>query len=147
MANKILLVDDDRVKDIIMRKLLEREGFEVTVAGNVAEAVKLISSERYDVFLSDQHMPGVTDGLTIISAKRHPNPNAIAIVLTGFPEMDVAAQAILRQADEIIIKQMDLMELAGLIKHRIATGSAHIPTRVESVATLLQRAAASCLED
>jgi CheY-like chemotaxis protein len=92
-ASKILLVDDDDVQNIIMRSLLEREGFDITVAGNVSDALKLISSERYDVLLSDLHMPGAADGLTVISPMRHLNPKAIAVLLTGFPEMDVAAQA------------------------------------------------------
>jgi CheY-like chemotaxis protein len=146
-VTKILLVDDDEVQNIIMRKLLVHEGFDVTVAVNVAEALKLISSERYDVLLSDLHMPGASDGLTVISAMRHLNPNAIAILLTGFPEMDVAAQAILRQADEIMIKRTDSMELVELIKRRIADGTAHSRPKVESVATILEREAPSCIED
>jgi CheY-like chemotaxis protein len=72
---KILLVDDDEVQNIIMRKLLEREGFDITVASNVAEALRLISSERYDVLLSDLHMPGAADGLTVISAMLNPQGN------------------------------------------------------------------------
>jgi CheY-like chemotaxis protein len=36
-TTKILLVDDDEVQTNIMRKLLEREGFDITVAGNVPE--------------------------------------------------------------------------------------------------------------
>jgi CheY-like chemotaxis protein len=146
-VTKILLVDDDGMQNTIMRSLLEREGFDITVAGNVAEALKLISSERYDVLLSDLHMPGAADGLTVISAMRHLNPNAIAILLTGFPEMDVAAQAILRQADEIMIKRTDSTELVELIKRRIANGTAHSQSRVESVATILEREAPSCIED
>ena len=98
-AIKILLADDDQMLNIIMRSLLEREGFDITVACNATEALKLISSEPYDVLLSDLHMPGAADGLTVISAMRHLNPKAIAVLLTGFPEMDAAAQAILRQAD------------------------------------------------
>jgi CheY-like chemotaxis protein len=144
---KILLVDDDEVQNIIMRKLLEREGFAVTAASNVAEALRLISSERYDVLLSDLHMPGAADGLTVISAMRHLNPKAIAVLLTGFPEMDVAAQAILRQADEIMIKRTDSTELVELIKRRIANGTAHSQTKVESVATILEREAPRCIED
>ena len=146
-VTKILLVDDDEMQNIIMRKLLEREGFDITVAGSVADALKRISSERYDVLLSDLHMPGAADGLTVISAMRHLNPNAIAILLTGFPEMDVAAQAILRQADEIIIKRTDSTELVELIKLRIATGTRNIEPKVESVATILERAAPNCIED
>jgi CheY-like chemotaxis protein len=147
-ATRILLVDDDEVQNIIMRKLLEREGFDITVAGNVAEALKLISSNRYDVLLSDLHMPGAADGLTVISAMRHLNPTAIAVLLTSFPEMDVAAHAILRQAEEIMIKQTDFTELVELIKHRIANGTAaHLRPKIESVATILEREAPSCIQD
>jgi CheY-like chemotaxis protein len=127
--------------------LLEREDFDITVAGNVAEALKLISLEQYDVLLSDLHMPGAADGLTVISAMRHLNPNAIAISLTGFPEMDVAAQAILRQADEIMVKGTDFTELVESIKHRLASRTAHLRPKVESVAAILERAAPSCIED
>ena len=144
---KILLVDDDELLNTIMRSLLEREGFDITVASNVAEALKLISSERYDVLLSDLHMPGAADGLTVISAMRHLNPKAIAVLLTGFPEMDVAAQAILRQADEIMIKRTDPAEMVESIKRRIANGTPHSQPKVESVATILEREAPNCIED
>jgi CheY-like chemotaxis protein len=146
-ATKILLVDDDETVRLILRTLLEREGFDVTVACNVSEALKRISSERYDVLLSDLHMPAAGDGLTVISAMRHINPDAVAILLTGFPEMDIAARAILRQADEIMLKQTDLAELIPNIKRRLAGGIARAQPRIESVATILERAAPSCIED
>jgi CheY-like chemotaxis protein len=146
-AIKILLVDDDETQNAIMRSLLEPEGFDITVACSVAEALKLISSERFDVLLSDLHMPGAADGLTVISAMRHLNPDAIAILLTGFPEMDVAAKTVLRQADEILLKGTDLTELLGSIKRRIAQGAPHTRPKVESVATILERAAPSCIDD
>jgi CheY-like chemotaxis protein len=71
-----LLVDDDGLYRI-MRSLLEHEGFETTVAANVTEALKLISSEPYDVLLSDLHMPGAADGLTVISAMPDVNPRLL----------------------------------------------------------------------
>ena len=146
-AIKILLVDDDEMLNTIMRKLLEREGFDVTVACNVGKALKLISLKRYDVLLSDLHMPGAADGLTVISAMRHLSPKAIAVLLTSFPEMDVAAQAILRQADEIMIKRTDPTEMVESIKRRIASGTTYSQPTLESVATILERAAPSCIED
>jgi CheY-like chemotaxis protein len=146
-ATRILLVDDDEMLNTIMRSLLEREGFDITVACNVAEALKLISAEPFDVLLSDLHMPGAADGLTVISAMRHLNPKAIALLLTSFPEMDVAARAILRQADEIMVKLSDPTEMVESIKRRIATGTTYSQPKLESVATILERAAPSCIED
>ena len=144
---KILLVDDDDLSLRILRNLLEHEGFKITAANNVAEALKLISSEHYDVLLSDLHMPGAADGLTVISAMRYINPKCVAMLLTGFPEMDVAAQALLRQADEILLKQDDFTALVESIKRRIATGTAHAKPKIESVATILERVASSCIDD
>jgi CheY-like chemotaxis protein len=130
-----------------MRSLLEHEGSDTTVAGNVTEALKLISSERYDVLLSDLHMPGAADGLTVISAMRHVNPKTISLLLTSFPKLDVAAKAILRQADEILLKDSDFKKPIESIKHRIANGTAETSRKVESVATILERAAPSCIEE
>jgi hypothetical protein len=76
-------------------------------------------------------MPGATDGLTVISAMRDLNPNAIAILLTGFPEMDVAAQAMLRQADA------DFTELVELIKRTIGSIRLLEPGENRQTATLL----------
>jgi CheY-like chemotaxis protein len=144
---RILLVDDDEMIRHILRNLLEHEGFDITVAASVAEALKLISSEQYDVLLSDLHMPGAGDGLTVISAMRHLNPKCVALLLTGFPEMDVAARAILRQADEILLKQTDLTELVASIKRRLVNGTSLARPKIESVAAILERAAASCIEE
>jgi len=146
-ATKILLVDDDEMLNTIMRSLLEREGFDITVASNVADALKLISSVPYDVLLSDLHMPGAADGLTVISAMRYLNPKAIALLLTSFPEMDAAAQAMFRQADEVMIKRTDPTETVDAIKRRIACGTNYFQPKTESVATILERAAPSCIED
>jgi CheY-like chemotaxis protein len=146
-ATKILLVDDDDGLCRVMRTLLEHEGFEITVANNVAEGLKCITGERFDMLLSDLHMPGAGDGLTIISAMRHVNPGAVALLLTGFPEMDVASRAIVGQASEILLKSTDIQKLVHTIKQRLASGIAHSPRKIESVATILERAGPECIED
>ena len=87
---KVLLVDDNEDLLITLAKV-EYNGFEVTTAANVSEALKHISSGTYDVLLSNLHMPGAGDGLTVVSAMRHANPRAVTILLSAFPEMDAAA--------------------------------------------------------
>lgn len=80
---KILLVDDDDLIRAALGKILDQEGFDVTAAANVSEALKHISSNVYDVLLSDLHMPGAGDGLTVVSAMRHSNPKAATILLNA----------------------------------------------------------------
>jgi YesN/AraC family two-component response regulator len=110
----------------------------------VTEALKYISSDTFEVLLSDLHMPGAGDGLTVVSAMRHANPKAVTILLSAFPEMDAAAHAILLQADEILVKPMNVETLVKAIKQRLASGSPGLRV-VETVAAILERSAESCI--
>jgi len=137
---RVLLVDDDEMVSSTLSTVLDREGFKTTVATSVAQALKYISSETFDVLLSDLHMPGAGDGLTVVSAMRHANPKSVTILLSAFPEMNAAAHAILMQADEILVKPMDVDTLLAIIKQRLATDSSRPAARVvESVASVLER--------
>jgi CheY-like chemotaxis protein len=110
------------------------------------EALNHIASESYDALVSDLHMPGAGDGLTVVSAMRHANPSAVTLLLSAFPQMEAAAQAILRQADEILVKPMDLTALVDVLKQRIAIG----PVRnhqVESVAAILERTTDATIQE
>jgi YesN/AraC family two-component response regulator len=135
---KILLVDDDEVVRYSLCKIFEQDGFAVTTAANVSEALKHINSTVFDVLLTDLHMPGAGDGLTVVSAMRHSNPKAVTMVLSAFPEMEAAARAILQQTDQILVKPMEVMALVEAIKQRVKTG-APLPRVVETVAAILQR--------
>jgi DNA-binding response OmpR family regulator len=135
---RILLVDDDEAINILLAEVLQDQGFDVAMAANVPEALKLISSNVYDVLLSDLHMPGVGDGLTVVSAMRHANPKAVTMLLSAFPEMDAASHAIMLQADQILVKPMNVTALVKAINERLAAGAPAVRV-VETVATILER--------
>jgi YesN/AraC family two-component response regulator len=76
---------------------------------------------------------------------RHANPKAITILLSAFPEMNAAAQAILLQTDQILVKPMNIPALIEAIEQRLASGPP--PSRViESVATILEYSIESTIE-
>src|SRR6202046_4410759 len=144
---RVLLVDDDEIVRLALTGVLAQAGFRVTTAANVTEALKRISGpETYDVLLTDLHMPGAGDGLTVVSAMRHANPKAITLLLTAFPEMEAASQAILLQADQILVKPMDVAALVEVIKQRLASGGP-VPHEVESVAAILERSFLKTIDD
>ena len=133
----ILLVDDDEALRHTLGIVLQEHGYVVTTAASVPEALKLITAGSFDVLLSDLHMPGQGDGLTVVSAMRHANPRAVTMLFSAFPEMDAAAQAILLQTDQILVKPMNIPALIEAIEQRLAIGPA--PSRViQSVATILE---------
>jgi len=142
---RVLLVDDDNAIRFSLGKILEHHGFNVSSASNVSDALKLISSESFDVLLSDLHMPGPGDGLTVVSAMRHSNPKAVTLLLSAFPQMTAAANAILLQTDEILVKPMNVASLMLVIEERLLKG-APVPRVIESVATILERTAQNSID-
>jgi YesN/AraC family two-component response regulator len=136
--SRILLVDDN---DILLRSLamvLEHNGFEVVTASNVNDALTLVGDEHFDVLLSDLQMPHAGDGLTVVSAMHHRNPKAVTLILSGYPEMNAAAAAILLQTDEVLTKPMSPQALVETIRDRLNL-EAHEARPIESVAAILSR--------
>jgi len=82
---KILLVDDNRDGLTVRKLLLEELGCQVEVAGCGEEALKLFSSSRFDVIVTDYRMPRM-NGTELIGRIRALNPEARIILLSGFVE-------------------------------------------------------------
>lgn len=136
---RILVVDDNETVRLTLGAVLKASEFSVTTAANVGEALQLIATERFDVLLCDLHMPGAGDGFTVVSAMRHTNPAAVTLVFTGYPALEEAMNAILLQADEILVKPMDVAAIIALIRAKLEKRGMRIPTNTERVATILER--------
>jgi ActR/RegA family two-component response regulator len=144
---KLLLVDDNESVRNSLGAVLERSEFRVTKAASVTDALQLIGKESFDVLLCDLHMPGAGDGFTVVSAMRHTNPDAVTLVFTGYPALEEAMQAILLQADEILVKPMDVPALVSLIREKLKKGKNRRMASIERVATILERDALSTIAD
>jgi DNA-binding response OmpR family regulator len=137
-SSKVLLVDDDELCRSTLRQVMEMHDFEVAEAVDVSDALKKITSDRFDALVSDLHMPGAADGLTVISAMRHAHPSAVTFLLSANPDMATAAKALLLQADEILTKPMPVPALVAHLRHRLQNGPPTV-CPIESVATILER--------
>jgi len=144
---RILVVDDDEAVRSTLHKVLESADFRVTTAATVGEALSLINTEHFDVLLSDLHMPNAGDGFTVVSAMRHTNPRAVTLVFTGYPALQAAMDAILLQADEILVKPMPIPDLLALIHARLQKGQSHAKTNPERVAAILEREAPATVRE
>lgn len=136
---RLLLVDDNDSVRKTLRVVLEYNQFEVTAAASVTEALHFIDTQPFDVLLSDLHMPGAGDGLTVVSAMRHVNPEAVTLVFTGYPALKEAMEAILLQADEILVKPMDVVAMVALIREKLKARGAKKMANIERVAAILER--------
>jgi DNA-binding response OmpR family regulator len=137
--NRILLAEDKDEVRVAFQEGLESHGFEVAPAASVCEALRLISTEDFDVLLSDLHMPDASDGFTVVNAMRHTQPNAVTLVLSNYPVLQAAMTAILLQADQVLLKPIAFTELTEIIQKKLSNHSAHIPVNKERVAAILER--------
>ena len=138
---KILLVDDDDNEVFLTRRSLEAQNCEVVSATCVVEALKEIAAQRFDVLITDLHMPDAGDGFAVVTAMRHTQPEVLTLVTSDYPDVQRAMAAILLQADEVLIKPFDATQLAGLLdKRKLNVKPPRKPAK-ESVASILDREA------
>src|SRR3954449_8560790 len=85
---RVLIADDDIVVRDVVRRYLERDGLDVSIAHDGTEALRLLGSERIDVAVLDVMMPG-PDGLTLCrSLRQHGGYAMPVILLTALGEED-----------------------------------------------------------
>jgi DNA-binding response OmpR family regulator len=118
-VQRVLLVDDNEAVLGVMKELLESKGFEVVAVGGVTEALKCIATETFQVLITDLHMPNAGDGFTVISAMRHSQPAALTMLLSAFPDVKSAMEAIILEADTIVVKPVEVKYLAELVRERL----------------------------
>jgi DNA-binding response OmpR family regulator len=135
---RILVAEDDDAVRTMLQATLERDGFEVVTVANVRDALRYIATENFDAVLSDLHMPRAGDGFTVVSAMRHTNPQAVTLVLSGYPAIDEALSAVRLQADEILMKPIQVASLREAIRNKLANPRASRPVLTESVASILE---------
>ena len=106
----ILLVDDDHFVRETLSMFLEERGYKVTVAASVAEALRNISENVYDLILTDLIM-GDMSGMDVLKAAKQVDPSMEVIVITGHGTVESAVEAMKLGASDYIRKPWNSDEL------------------------------------
>ena len=86
-AAAILVVDDDEVMRDLLRRVLERSGFEVVTATHGREGVEQARGRAVDLTITDMVMP-VMDGIEFIQAMVAEQPSIRIIAVSGVDDWD-----------------------------------------------------------
>src|SRR6201985_1657593 len=121
MQRRLLLVDDEAVIRITLSAILTKHDFDVSAAATVPEALQKITSETFEILLSDLNIGNPGDGLTVVSAMRRTQPEAVTMILTGYPAFETALEAIRQQVDDYIVKPANIPSLLSTIESKLAT--------------------------
>ena len=82
-GKRVLVADDEQILRETVRDVLTGYGCRVSTASTGGEAIELITSQAFDLVLSDIKMP-VHDGYDVFAAAKQANPNTPVILTTGF---------------------------------------------------------------
>lgn len=116
--SKILIVEDEIIIRMALRKLLERNGFDVREVGSVKEATTKYNLENYDLIISDLRLPGEL-GTALISIAI----NTPVLIMTSYASLRSAVDAMRMGAVDYIAKPFDHEEMVTTVKRILADKS------------------------
>jgi len=107
---RILVVDDEEVIRDVLGTLLEREGYDVSVAPTAGEALALFEAEPYDLILLDLMLPD-RPGLELMRDIRRQDPDAVVVIVTAYSSIEGAIEAMRDGAFHYIPKPFQNQEV------------------------------------
>ncbi|MCL4825218.1 MAG: response regulator, partial [Anaerolineales bacterium] len=99
----ILVLDDEPGITLLCKRILERDGFDVTVFTEPRKAMDELTRRRFDLLLVDIRMPEV-DGFDVISHAYRVQPDLAVLVMTGFGTVETAIRALRSGVDGLLLK-------------------------------------------
>ncbi len=115
---KILIVEDKESMAQMLKETLEPEGYEVMIANNGAEGIRMLKENRVDVVLTDLRLPK-KNGLEVLKASKSENPLIPVIVMTAYGSVETAVNAMKLGAYDFITKPLDTDYLQLLIERSL----------------------------
>jgi len=120
---KILVVDDEKMIREGSRDVLAPDGFEVTLAENGEQGLKMIEKAHFDVILLDLMMPGLS-GFDVLSHVKALHPDTSIIVITGYATIENSINAMKKGAFDFIPKPFSPDQLRVVVSKAIEHTSA-----------------------
>jgi two-component system response regulator AtoC len=115
MAYSILVLDDEALTLRTISRGLREEGYEVSVAMNGEEAMKIFAEEKPDLALLDIVLPGV-DGVEVLRQIKQQNPATIVVMMSAYHMVDRAVEAMKLGAYDYLIKPFHLADMLNTIR-------------------------------
>ena len=104
---RILVVDDDEGIRKLLTKILEEEGYVVDAVKNGREAIEKSKIFFYNLALVDFRLPDM-DGTDLLTGMSETTPKMVKIILTGYPSLQNAIDAVNKGADGYLVKPVDV---------------------------------------
>ena len=113
---KILIVDDELLIRDLLYDVFASKDFQIQTANDAAEAMQLVEKHKdFDVVLTDIKLEG-EDGLSFVDRIREQHPDLPVIVMTGYPSVESAIEALRKRVYDYVIKPFNINRLFATVK-------------------------------
>ena len=123
MGKRILIIDDEELIIRSLKKLLEKNNFEVFIAKNGQDALVMTEEEKFDLIIADIRMPGMNGADTIQAIYENLEENKLkktpTIFITGYADEEIKKRALALKPIAYIYKPFDANELVNKVKEVI----------------------------
>jgi DNA-binding NtrC family response regulator len=104
--SKILIVDDEEIVRLSHLRLLTKADCNVEAVWNGTDALREMERDAFDLVLLDLRMPGM-DGMSVLKTIKEKWPESEVVVITGYPSVETATEAIRLGAYDYLAKPVD----------------------------------------
>lgn len=115
---RLLVVDDMEAMRLALEDCLRLHGYDVVSAASGEEALELLRSQRFDLLLTDQAMPGLS-GIELAEVTARILPDVPIVLLTGHTDVELAKASLLRGASDFVTKPVNIRELPIVIERNL----------------------------
>jgi DNA-binding NtrC family response regulator len=115
---KILIVDDDENIRKVLMTILEDKGYNIESVGTAREAIKKTEKEFFNLALIDIRLPDM-EGIELLTKIKDTTPRMRKIIITGYPTLQNAVDAVNSGADAYIMKPFDVERVLNTINEQL----------------------------
>ena len=115
---RILIVDDDESIRKVLTEILTEKGYHVEAVENGRKAILRTKHRFYNLALIDIRLPDI-QGVELITKMHDTLPKMVKIIITGYPTLQNAIEALNRGADAYIIKPLDIEKTLKIIEEHL----------------------------
>ena len=115
---RILVVDDDESIRKVLTAILEEEGYVVDNVKDGKEAIEKSESKFYNLALIDIRLPDM-EGTKLLTTLEETTPKMVKIIITGYPSLQNAVEAVNKGADAYILKPFNMDDVLDTIKEQL----------------------------
>ncbi|MCD6162450.1 MAG: response regulator [candidate division Zixibacteria bacterium] len=112
---RILVVDDEALMRNLLLKILEQEGYQISLAASSKEALEELENTDFDIVLSDVKMPEIS-GFDLLKIIKQKWPDTAMIMMTGYGDAYTVKEALMLGADEYVTKPFKSYEISLIIE-------------------------------